>query len=506
MYLGSVTRTTGLSGIDTESMVKQIMDAEKLPLIKMQQNRTKLEWKRDAYREMTTLVKAFNDTYFDQVKRDTYMLGSAMYNKYSVTKSDSNLGVTPGSGTIPGTHNIVVDQVATSAQVQSSGDVVFDTSQKLADLGFTVGQTITIKANGNTANFDITADKTLAQLITEVNSNTGLNVRFSYSTFTDRFTLQSKATGVTDNATFSISSTDNFVTLTKLDNVTHGQNAIIDYDTTLNYQSTSNTITIDGVSYDVSKVTNLGANISVQFSQDVDAVVDGIKKFMSDYNSLIDVIYAKLDQTPERKYLPLTDEQKEEMKDKDIELWETKAKTGLLYNDELLKKLAYQMRSVLYKQADTSAGAKALYNIGITTDEDPKNHGKLIIKEKDEAKLKQAISENPTMVQELFTKDNNGTNDGVLIQLKNKINDAIRVSENANKIRGYLVEKAGQIGNTSEVDNDIYKELQRMNRKIEDFQMLLYDKENSYYQKFSRLESMIQQANSQSSWLSQQFS
>ncbi|MCQ5092379.1 flagellar filament capping protein FliD, partial [Slackia exigua] len=61
----------------------------------------------------------------------------------------------------------------------------------------------------------------------------------------------------------------------------------------------------------------------------------------------------------------MTDEQKDKMSERQIELWEEKAKEGLLHRDSAVDSFLSQMRLALYTKP---AGAKlALYDIGIET-------------------------------------------------------------------------------------------------------------------------------------------
>ena len=55
-------RVTGLSGFDTESVVRSLMEADSIPLTKAQQSRQVLVWKQEAYRDVTTQLRGFKST------------------------------------------------------------------------------------------------------------------------------------------------------------------------------------------------------------------------------------------------------------------------------------------------------------------------------------------------------------------------------------------------------------------------------------------------------------
>ena len=95
-----------------------------------------------------------------------------------------------------------------------------------------------------------------------------------------------------------------------------------------------------------------------------------------------------LENNSKEKFLPLTDEQREKMSDKEIEKWEEKAQIGLLRNDRTLNSILSSMRGAM--SAGTDEG-DYLFQIGITTGE-WKQGGKLVI---DEEKLRKAVSEDP---------------------------------------------------------------------------------------------------------------
>ena len=66
-------RISGLaSGIDTDTMVKQLMQAERIPLDKLKQNKQTLEWKRDDYRSINTLLTNFRQDVFNMKLSSSY--------------------------------------------------------------------------------------------------------------------------------------------------------------------------------------------------------------------------------------------------------------------------------------------------------------------------------------------------------------------------------------------------------------------------------------------------
>ena len=108
-------------------------------------------------------------------------------------------------------------------------------------------------------------------------------------------------------------------------------------------QRSTNNFTIDGITYNLTRdfeaVEGEVEAITLAMTQDVDQAFENIKTFVEAYNKVIETINEALSQERFRDYPPLTDEQKEAMTDKEIELWEEKARSasskGILYSKTL---------------------------------------------------------------------------------------------------------------------------------------------------------------------------
>jgi dipeptidyl aminopeptidase/acylaminoacyl peptidase len=77
--------------------------------------------------------------------------------------------------------------------------------------------------------------------------------------------------------------------------------------------------------------------------------------------------------------------------------------------------------------------------------------------------------------------------------------------EYLSKVFAFL-EKAGAVGDRSQYNNSLYHQISDYDERIDKLNDELISKENSYYSQFAQLETLINNMNSQSSWLSQQFS
>jgi flagellar hook-associated protein 2 len=245
----------------------------------------------------------------------------------------------------------------------------------------------------------------------------------------------------------------------------------------------------------------------------VDKAYDAVKNFVDKYNELIDRINNKLNEERFRNYLPLTDAQKNEMSEKEIELWEERAKSGLLRSDSVLQNIVYNMRRAL-NDAVQDVGI-SLSSIGITTGL-YFERGKLHI---DESKLKEALRNNTDQVMDLFIKKSDidyspdldselrmqrYNQSGLLHRISDILMDNIRTTRDSRGKKGILLEKAGIVGDITEFQNLMDEELRRLDKRIDAAVEALIRQENRYWAQFTALERAIQQMNAQSMWLMQQ--
>lgn len=273
-----------------------------------------------------------------------------------------------------------------------------------------------------------------------------------------------------------------------------GQNAKVTINGVTTERS-SNTFTTGGLSITLLAETATGETATINTTKDTNKIYEGLKSFVEAYNKLIGDLNTKIDEEATfREYPPLTTAQKKDMSESEIKLWEEKAKTGLLRNDTNISSFLSGMRSVLYTKPDGCDFA--LYQIGIETSSDWKDKGKLII---DESKLKSMIETNSQDIQELFT---NAT-DGLAV----KLNSVIKATANTNSSTpGTLVSQAGVVGKATEITNTFTKQIRSINSKISDLQKKYETERTRYWKMFNSMESALSSLNSQSSWLSQQFS
>ncbi len=192
-------RLTGLaSGMDTESMVNSLMKAEKAKYNKVAQQKTKLEWTKEANLSVNNLIREFKDKYMSALNRDTYMLSSSSVVQSKVTVNGSGVSITANGSAQLASHSIEVTQLASGANATSGSAISSsELSQyaKLKDLPLTQPLTfengvMSFSINGET--FTFSQDDTLETVLNRVNTNSKANVNMSYSALTGKITVQSK--------------------------------------------------------------------------------------------------------------------------------------------------------------------------------------------------------------------------------------------------------------------------------------------------------------------------
>ena len=380
-----------------------------------------------------------------------------------------------------------------------------------------------LKINGETIS-GVTADTSIQGMIDKINTNKDVGVKASYLSSTNQFVLISSETGSGREIQLEGASADIFGAVKDAagnytdGNFEMGKNAqvLVSYGNGIStmIESSSNTFDLEGlrvtvsqefgnVTQDASGVWNSDRSKAVTFSAkaDVDGVTETVKKFIEEYNEMIKEINTQVTTRPDKAYGPLTEEQKDEMSEKSIENWEKKAKQGLLYNDATMRALSLDMQGVLTNLMANGANYKDLEEMGITISDDYLDGGTITF---DEAKFKAAMTSDPEKVSNVFT----GGGD-IKKGLASIIEDTLTpyatkyANRNGNSY-GRLIEEAGSEKiPLSIMNNQIYKDLKEMQSVLDTLNARLASEQDRYISQFTTMETLINQMNSQASYLAQ---
>lgn len=249
----------------------------------------------------------------------------------------------------------------------------------------------------------------------------------------------------------------------------------------------SNTFTINGIQLTLQELTKSGEPVIIKTQTDPSKAVESIKSFVEDYNSLILSLNSKIDEAKYRDFKPLTDAQKAELKEDDIKTWTEKAKSGLLKNDDIIKSVLSEMRSII------SDKLGPLSTLGITTGNYLSN-GKLVINEE---KLNTAISANPQLALDLLQGPASAPKEGILDKMADKITAAIeKISERAGTNRYSM-----DLTSTFKEESVMGKKMKLYNSRLSAMTTMLNNTETRYYKQFTAMETAMNKLQSQSNSL-----
>ena len=357
---------------------------------------------------------------------------------------------------------------------------------------------------------NITADTTVDGLLTAINNNKDAGVTATYLGSANKFVLSSNEKGKgreislgadpdkKDDAANLIFGGDK----KESHDGTDGEMSILYNGVKTTITSSSNTFSIDGLDIRATNTFNTGSataegGVSFTASADTEKVTETVKKFIEAYNAMIDEVRTQATTKPDSNYKPLTEDQKNEMNENSIKNWENKAKEGILYNSSALKDLDNATQGIFSSMMMNGVSYDDLEKIGISFSDDYTAGGKIVF---DEEKFKTAMDSDPEKVSDLFT----GTH-GIVNTIDSTLSTyATRYASKNGNSYGVLIEEAGSEKlSLTLTNNSIYKELKDMQETITNLQSQLSTEQDRYISQFTQMERLINQMNSQSSYLSQ---
>ncbi|MFC4711681.1 flagellar filament capping protein FliD [Planococcus dechangensis] len=490
-------RVGGLaSGMDTDSIVKQMMQIQKMPLDKLMQQKVWTEWQQEATRKQ-------NLTFSNLRTSASNLRLQSSFNAYSAQTSGSgSASITTTAQAMNGTYDVRVNSLATPAKM-TSGAQILKANDQPAKSTDTIGVAGQITVQGTTAiEVSITENMTYADVAKKLQDATAGSepaLRVNFDNTTSRFFITSKELGAAQNFTMKFTNDDGTDNVDLGRQITGTAQSSIASTVATNGSVTIDGVTVDGLKTDKTTVNGLtiqllkvdapGASTTVRVQADPSKPTQMIKDFVDSYNKAIEDLQKQIVEKRYPNFQPLSDDQKKDMSEKEIELWEEKARSGLLRNDPVMKSALQDLRRAFMDQVGGVApgNLNMLSQIGINTG-DYREGGKLFI---DEAKLSAALTEKPDEVMQLFTVRNDAGN-GVGARVYDKLNDIVRS----------LSAQAGSP--TSSVDNStMTKKLRRMESEITRWQTRLTGIEDRYWSQFTAMEKALSKMNSQSAWMQQ---
>lgn len=600
-----VMRISGFSsGLDIDTIVKNLMKAQRAPLDKLTQQKTTLEWQREQYRDVNIKMVDFRNN-----KLFNYGLqGMVSAKQVQTSGNTSAVSAKADSTAIAGPMSIEVKQLATFSSVTSTSGVgtvdKTKTLKQLSDSG-TLNYTaasgkVDVTINGKTIQLDETVD-TLNSMVARINADKDMNVTAFIDGTTGKLSLTSKTGGpvsITTGGTLLddflggqssktgigavTPATDTLASLMADGKLTYtASGGMIDFTINGNPISISENATLDdlltaidgsgaGVKASIDAATgklsirstsangqvtvsgdlfdkfNLSANVAttgqnakvvingieterqsntfsengvnitlnalsggtattLNVTSDTDKIIDSIKTFIKEYNDVLETVNDKINEERYRKFPPLTSEQKAEMSEDEIKMWEEKAKSGLIRRDPTLTTMVDNMRLAAMTDVTIDGVKVNLASLGIETGEWTQR-GKLVIK--DEAKLRKAIEANPTQVEKFFTQQTTQTDEKLKVLPTNPDNGLFnRLSNSLMTAIEDLSKKAGTSKYSISKDatflesSSISEQLRFLDTRINSANDRLNRLEVTYYRQFTAMETAMNRFQSQSSAL-----
>lgn len=259
-----------------------------------------------------------------------------------------------------------------------------------------------------------------------------------------------------------------------------------------------NSYKFEGATFTLNGVFDAGGDpdgvVSFTSKPDSENVAKKVKEMVDAYNEIVDEVNKKSGTKPNRKYPPLTDEQKAKMSESEIRSYEDKAKEGLLFNDSNLSGIADKLRYVFSGVTNLSD----LDEMGLRISGSYTENGKITF---DEERFQAAMNRDPDKVQKLFTGTVDGKGmDGFMARMA-KVYDTYARTDGY--VKGTLITLAGSPSSaTSMISNSIQKQIDSIDENVKTLTKKLQTEIDRYNSQFTKLEQVVAQMNSQSSALS----
>lgn len=497
-----VMRVGGLAtGMDIEAMVEKLMEAERMPLNRLQQEKTLLEWKRDGFREINRALLDLDNMMLDMKLTTTY-------NPKSVSSSQENaVTATGSSSSTNGSYQIRVDQLAEN-EMQVGGKLDnINPSEALDSSLYGTHIFSTYNDKGEKVDHEVVVKEgdTLNSVLQQISRDNN-NVRAFFDKGSQKVVFETTRTGVYNESgreivfDFESNSGDgkeNLFAALGLNaegengaTVKSAQNAEFTYNDSLEISSKENNYSINGINLEFNNVTDGNARLTV--TTNVDDAVDKIKDFVEKYNKVVELMNTSQTERKKYDYKPLLEEQKEEMTESQIEKWEKEAKSGILRGETVIQFGLSSMRQGWYSKVETDGEYSTLSQVGISTTANYFDGGKLEI---DEEKLRKALSENPEDVHKLFSNSAKDDSRGLV----NRLEDTL------NRTKRQIEDRAGKDTHAGLDDYSLGKRMKDLNTRISDFERKMLQVEQRYWNQFTQMEKAIARLNDQSSQLFSQF-
>lgn len=404
--------------------------------------------------QISTLTSNISNVKAYEAVDDTVLADSDAYSRASIAAAIQSAYATNGASGVTSLTNTYAQVITDNKADIATAEETMEEHEVLAN----IAAIDTATAEGQTAYNDA-----LAAFIQKVNDAQAIT-----TSRTTKYNTDAK----------KIDGTDSKITLNGID-----------------YTSSLNTYSINGLSITAQQVTGAGDTnaITITTSTDTQGIYDKIKDFLTQYNVLINEMTSLYNAATAKGYEPLTDEEKDALSDTEVEKWEEKIKASLLRRDDSLESVMNAMTSAMSKGYEINGKKYYLSTFGIKTlgylnaPENQQNAYHIDGDEDDAAtsgnadKLMAAITSDPDTVVSFMQ------------QMAANLYDAI-----GDKMKSTTLSSVYTVYNDKEMASE-YSDYTDLIKKWEE---KLQAQEDYYYNKFSAMETALAKLNSQTSSLS----
>lgn len=513
------------SGLDRDAFIEALTQTTSSKITKAKQQITTLEWRQEAYKSLSDKALDLQDNYTSYASTKSLMSRSSyLASKLTAGGDTKNAQYVKATGNSDLLSHISIKSASLASSASRVSGVLKDSSgntatasTKLTDLGLDLSEenlASGITINGKTIS-GLTADSTISDLVSAVNSSdAGVKAKFLSSSgklaliSNDTGSEAAIALGATSSTDSTAASSDAATKLFAGNGSTYqkGQNATLEVSygngVSDTLESKNNTFNVDGLSVTVSNEFKEG-NVTFSKSADTSDIVDRVKSFITDYNAMVEEVNKHVTTRPSKDYEPLTDAQEDEMTENEITKWNEKAKEGILYNETAVSDFAFSIHSFMNTTISDLSKSGITYsdlqNMGISMSDDYADGGQIKF---DENKFKAALESDPDKVADVFAGTSKSK--GIAKSMEDMLTPyATKYATRNGNSYGRLIEAAGSDKLTlTKNNNTIYSQIKSQNSTISDLQSQLKIEQERYISQFSSLETLINNMNTQASYLS----
>jgi len=492
-------RVSGMySGMDTESIIADLVAVRQKKVDDVKKAQTKHEWKQEAWKTLNSKVyKLFSGT----LENLTYQ---SSYAKKTTKLSNPNAAtVITSDNAMKSVQSLKIDTLAsagylTGGELEKEGvEITKDTTMgELLGLAGGAKSSVNVTIGGEEKTIELTADMKLSDFAGEL-QKLGLNANFDEAT--NRIFVGAAGTGKKND--FNI--TGDAAVLKSLGLSAEGGAKKLDgtdakiYLNDVEFTASTNTFEINGLTITCNATTGDDA-ITLTTEDDTSGIYDMIKDFIKEYSELINEM-DKLYNTKAKKGLePLTDEEKEAISESEAEKIENSIKDAIMQGDSTLSAVSSAMKEVMRSGFEVGGQTMYLSDFGIETlgyfesatneknayyiNGDADNENSTIKNKTND--LMAAISKDPTQVRDFFVK--------LSQSLKSKLNDLMK---GTNYSSSYTVYE----------DKKMKEEYDDYTKKIKEEEQKLADYEDKWYKKFGAMEKAMAKMQSNMNAVSSMF-